>query len=250
MKIHPKYQTIWQRFAAMLLDTLLFLPLVVLYELVAIKGYFPGLPGVLIIFLFPAAHFTYQILMHARYGQTLGKMAMKIMLVDVSGAKLRLRQALLRPAVDISLAMAHFVINAPSVWRGLIPSHERGLPYQLDSLVFFTWIFLVIISLFVSSKRRTVPDFIAGSVIIRTHPQSESPGTPEKKEKAPTGTIAGGILMGIAIIFSLIAAAGLLFFTIDLFNSNISRVNLLVAFFIWSVPSTFIAFMLFRKAVR
>lgn len=257
MKIESKYQTIWQRIAAELIDLLLFVPLLAPSEFIVLRGHLSGLPGVIRAFLFFPAASAYQIVIHARYGQTLGKMVTNIKLIDVSGAKLRLRQALLRPSVNISLYVASFMINAPLIWRGLIPSQtDRGLPGNLYAAVSYSWDFLIIASLFISSKRRTVADFIAGSVIVRTQPQRETPGMPEpgmpeKKEKAPLGTMVKGIMIGVGILLSVFAMLSLMSFFRGLFSQPQLAV-LGVSFLFTVIPgmlAALVAFFLFRKAL-
>jgi len=178
MKVESKYQTIRQRIGAEIVDLFLFSPLFVVYYLAIFRGQFSIPFRIFIAFLWPASLFTYQIAMHVRYGQTVGKMIVKIRLVDISGSKLKAGQAFLRPVVDIVLAISSFLINLPALLDGQIPSRmDRGSPEVIYQATTMAWAVIAVIILLANSKRRSIPDFIAGSVIVKTNVQSTEPDT-------------------------------------------------------------------------
>src|SRR5215813_6504805 len=86
--------------------------------------------GVLVIwFVFASSlPYLYNVLMHGKYGQTVGKMATKVRVVDVSLAKLSMRQAFLRDSVYIALTTVTVIIGIPWIIGG-------GSPYQNPSTV-------------------------------------------------------------------------------------------------------------------
>ena len=88
--IEPRYDTFWPRFWAGFVDGLVFMP-VAAVDFVAYRD------GVLLRCIwYVVASFgfsAYVVLMHARYGQTLGKMANHVRVLDISESKLSGRQA-------------------------------------------------------------------------------------------------------------------------------------------------------------
>src|ERR1700687_2604464 len=93
------YAGFLRRLFAILVDSLCLLPLMFLYvwlsgSRTATLWYSP---------VYYLAVWSYHIYFHARYGQTPGKMAARISLLDVDLKPIRLRQAFLRSSVDIAL---------------------------------------------------------------------------------------------------------------------------------------------------
>src|SRR5688572_8653044 len=60
--------------------------------------------AVIYMFLASILGWIYQIYFHARWGQTIGKMAMGIKVVSLDASPITLRQAVLRSSVDIVLS--------------------------------------------------------------------------------------------------------------------------------------------------
>src|SRR5882724_8565216 len=114
--LEERYRTFWLRFWAGLIDALVLLP----------TGYFAswvysiGLPSTLNFgyFMFDSLlGFAYSVSMHGRFGQTLGKMAMRVVVLDKSLGSLSWRQAFLRDLVPILIQVA-FVIEASGLVLG------------------------------------------------------------------------------------------------------------------------------------
>ena len=81
--IEPRYQTFWPRFWAGFLDALVFFP----FAMVSMVAYREAVPIPLRVIWYLTSAFAflaYVVLMHARYGQTLGKMATHVKVLDVS----------------------------------------------------------------------------------------------------------------------------------------------------------------------
>lgn len=118
---------------------------------------------------------------HARWGQTIGKMVLGIRVVQLDGAPITPRHALLRNAVEIGLVL----IGIPSMayvlltWNGpewtTIPDLDRHrLVVDRDPLSNYAfglvtlWQASEFVVLLFNAKRRALHDFIAGTVVVRS----------------------------------------------------------------------------------
>jgi uncharacterized RDD family membrane protein YckC len=127
-----------------------------------------------------AAGAAYSVVMHARWGQTLGKMAARIEVVTVDGRSIGWRQALLRDAVGIGFGIVSTAATLLALWhlpewslslhvrqrvallRAAVPAWGRTA--EMAGAIWF-WSELLV--LLFTRKRRAVHDFIAGTVVIR-----------------------------------------------------------------------------------
>jgi uncharacterized RDD family membrane protein YckC len=181
--VEPKYRTFWPRFWAGFVDGLVFLP-VTAVNLVAFRD---GVPVWLRVVWYLASSFAfiaYVVWMHGRYGQTLGKMATHVRVLDVSESKLSGRQAFMREIVPIVLTAIVVVHDLPSVLSGADPSHPsmplsdpRAVPMPVPRFPIFYWIAFAasfgwfaaeLLTMLTNDKRRAVHDFIASSVVVRS----------------------------------------------------------------------------------
>jgi len=108
----------------------------------------------------------YQMFCHARWGQTLGKWAFGVRVLDVSESPLRPVQAVKRDAIAVMLTAA---IVIQQLARGRY-SWEVPETYDLLSILSVTWSALEIVTMMMNRKRRALHDIIAGSVVIRVAP--------------------------------------------------------------------------------
>lgn len=157
-----KYRTVWRRVGAGLIDGALLLVAGFFaarslgYGLADVTGAPAlaqaglGMPGML-----------YQVLMHWKYGATLGKMALGIRVVDVATeGPIRLSQALLRDIVPVIATL----LPVPG-WY-LSPVLYHGLKAAADSANGLWGLAEIVTALF-NAKRRAVHDFLADTVCVR-----------------------------------------------------------------------------------
>jgi uncharacterized RDD family membrane protein YckC len=171
MEVVCKYQTFWPRFWARCIDCLVFVPL---YFVDAWVQGMATAPVVLAMWFALNAFSAdaYGVLMHARYGQTLGKMLMGVKVLDLSEAKLSFRQAVLRDVVPIVFSLIAVANGLPRIFAGLEPYAETSdfswndKIYLFGSLVWFAAEFATMLT---NAKRRAIHDFIAGSVVARVN---------------------------------------------------------------------------------
>lgn len=149
-------------------DAVLLLPLSVLDAVV----FRPPVPPVVLApwFVFLSLSYAiYSVLMHAKYGQTLGKMLTRIRVLDVSETKLSWKQAVLRDGVYIAITLVSIVLDLPGIVAGghpaLAPEMTAGTWFLLYGAS--AWSLAELATMLTNAKRRALHDFIAGSVVVR-----------------------------------------------------------------------------------
>ena len=168
MNVPEQYQTFWPRFWAGWIDVLVLLPLwpVDYWIQAAAKSPYVLAPWfVLYAFVFDV----YSVAMHARYGQTVGKMITGVKVLDLSGGKLSLRQALLRDSVPILLNVLAVADGLPQVLAGSNPYDALEFTWLLQLQIYASslWFAAELLTMLLNSKRRAVHDFIAHSLVVR-----------------------------------------------------------------------------------
>jgi uncharacterized RDD family membrane protein YckC len=162
------YRTFWPRFWAGVVDGIVFIPINFIDSWVYSHVRWNG--ALVIWFVFASSlPYLYNVLMHGKYGQTVGKMATKVKVVDVSLAKLSMRQAFLRDSVYIALTTVGIIIGIPGVIDGGNPTHN---PNTVSAWILvyasLAWFVLELVTMLTNSKRRALHDFIAGSVVVHS----------------------------------------------------------------------------------
>lgn len=153
---YDKYQTFGPRFLASIVDGLIFLPLGLVNMAVVRLEVSPAI-HYLWVLLMTIAPLCYTVILHALYGQTLGKMAGKVKVVDLNENPITFHHAVLRslPQIFFSFAMIFF------------SSQFDSNLLTVTIILYSIWSILDIIVFFVSDKRRALHDFVAGTVVIK-----------------------------------------------------------------------------------
>jgi uncharacterized RDD family membrane protein YckC len=137
----------------------------------------PPVLTALLVIVQSFAWLVYTVWMHARYGQTIGKMACKVKVVDYPTEQaIGARQAILRESIPIVINMvlvgyhAFVIITSQLPYRAIYREHlARDKVYSTLLLVPFLWFVAEAITMLSNRKRRALHDFIAGTVVIRTN---------------------------------------------------------------------------------
>jgi len=165
-----KYHTFWQRLLAAFIDGLLFAAVLYLESFAfnfeynqenQLQQAFNGLQLAL-----------YVAVMQGIWGQTIGKMVTNIKVVDFKSEQaIALKQSFKRESVNL-------VIN--SVWISLLlisviyiafnNALSKPLIYTIAgfSILALVWIIAEFVTMLLNEKRRSIHDFIGGTVVIRT----------------------------------------------------------------------------------
>lgn len=172
----PRYAGFALRLFANLVDTFVALPLIALR--------WPGILSknasvALAVPLFLGA-MAYSFVMHARWGQTLGKMAAGIKVMTVAGAPIGWREALLRESVAIGLGTISTAASIVAVLHIADASWSHSWTEQAKllgdarpswgraaSIATRAWFWSELVILLFNRKRRALHDFIAGTIVIR-----------------------------------------------------------------------------------
>lgn len=151
------YKTFWRRLFATILDGSVFAPLVwILYFLLnegefrTLEPVFSSLIGII-----------YSVYFVSKNGQTFGKMAMGIIVLDKNGNKATFKQAFTRDIMQIIFSIITICIYG-------IPNETS--PSKLTIIIFVTLFgiaLLEMMTMLFNNKRRSIHDFIAGTIVIK-----------------------------------------------------------------------------------
>lgn len=156
-----KYETFWRRAGAAFLDSVVLIPV---NWGVSLFVMFMNSPSLVFSWGLPAfIAALYYILMHYYRGQTLGKMAVKVKVLDDSETPINLGQAILRSLPQLLVPMFAVSFSTADESAGELIAMWTGVIYGF-TVVF--WLADVIVCL-ASEKRRALHDFIAGTVVVK-----------------------------------------------------------------------------------
>lgn len=177
-----RYMTFWPRFWAGCIDGFalgvismgVYFPLSLLLGLaIGLSGGGNALSTLVGAFLISFLSISYSVGLHAAFGQTFGKMAMSIKVLNLGEERIpTLREALLRDSGHIVLSSLALALMS---WRAATgqpvslapqPGQVSLLDRVLDN-VGFVWFALEILSMLTNEKRRALHDYIAGTVVVR-----------------------------------------------------------------------------------
>jgi uncharacterized RDD family membrane protein YckC len=171
MRAFPENRTFWRRVAAGLIDMLVFAPLI--WVNVSLWERLPGPVSRLTWFLTYAVVGTaYSTAMHARYGQTLGKMLLRVKVVTMTGTSISWSHAVIRdcvPIVAVAITIATkwpLAIDGTNPYSAAAVDHHTAFDRALESANSL-WLYLELITMWTNARRRAVHDFLAGTMVVR-----------------------------------------------------------------------------------
>jgi len=188
-----RYAGFWKRFGAGWIDGfVLLLPFLFLMWLQSVSRTWAFLTLIPLTFSF----YAYEIYLHGRWGQTIGKRSQDISVVSLDGTSITWKQAFLRSSVGLGLGVLSSISTLVALfsmtdgefstlsWMELAVRQSELSPY-IDQIVIATYIWTgseVVVLLF-NRKKRALHDFIAGTVVV------ESPQPEEAMSSADTDAI-------------------------------------------------------------
>ena len=167
-----KYQTLSSRFWALILDIILLLPLVIIAESIKSAGFSAEVKPVLFL-LISLVQTTYYIVMHGVFGQTVGKMLMKIKVLDVSESAIKFRQAIIRDLPQLLSTVGSFIFYYPLSPDEIDPNSPDYWKNPFFVLIFI-WGVADLLSVLTNDKRRALHDYLAGTVVVKLNENSEA----------------------------------------------------------------------------
>ena len=162
-----RYYTLWRRFCAGFIDLIVVVPFfIALYviETPALSwlAWWITLGTVLV-------NACYFIFMHARSGQTIGKKAMQVRVVDaITEEHITLQQSVWRELPLIIINALFLVTEAVMIFRG--EGHVAGALasfYAVLQMLPNVWVFADALTALFNAKRRSLHDFIGRTVVVR-----------------------------------------------------------------------------------
>ena len=159
-----RYNTVWNRFLAGLIDGLVFLPLSIVDEIIKNRSDVRTVMTIEIIFT--VLWTIYLVVGHGKYGQTIGKKVMRLKVLDISEQKLiGYSRAFFREAVSFTISVGLSVYYLSTMGEIKMSEFEESNQFNL-LIIPFAWLILEIVSALTNKKRRAVHDYIAGSVVV------------------------------------------------------------------------------------
>ena len=170
------YSSFGRRLGAYLIDFLLLSPLFALQ--IWASGHSISM-AILSAVLVSVAFIGYRVYCHAIWGQTVGKRVAKLRVVWLSGEAIGWRESWLRSSVE--MLFTGLTLITQLIALATIPAAEFAgldMAHRESNLQVYTpawsgyvitlsgiWYFASLITLFVNDQRRTLHDFIAGTVV-------------------------------------------------------------------------------------
>jgi uncharacterized RDD family membrane protein YckC len=184
-----RYAGFWRRLLASTIDGLVFTP-------AAVMGWWAlSSRTAALVLLIPssACWYLYRVVMHAHRGQTIGKVLARIRLVTTSGLQISWREALLRDSVSFAFTalattstLSAVTLTAEAAWgqgwretASMLAGAEPSWGHWVNAAS-TVWLWSDLLVLLFNGRRRSLHDFIAGTVVIRTprDMNSSPPGVP------------------------------------------------------------------------
>jgi uncharacterized RDD family membrane protein YckC len=174
------YATFWQRLAAMCIDLLVMLPIMVILDWLQPESKFAAF-----VFVIPTviAYDCYTIYCHGRFGQTVGKRVMGICVALKTGEAIGWRTAWLRSSVDVIFSVLgiissfvalaaisdaeYYSVGSLQQFKNLQALQPTWLSWTEDSRII--WVLSEVFVMLFNKKRQALHDFIAGTVVIKKH---------------------------------------------------------------------------------
>lgn len=178
----PRYAGFWRRLLACSIDFMIFAPVVAANMWLRSVSW---TAAVLVCVPLAAASHVYDVCLHARWGQTLGKMVAGIEVRTVDDYPIFWRDALRRSSVGITFS-AVFAVGYISAMLQISPDqysklawHEQARlvralnPTDWLSEVAALWFWSEVVVLLFNRKKRALHDYIAGTVVVHCRKAQE-----------------------------------------------------------------------------
>jgi uncharacterized RDD family membrane protein YckC len=177
--VADRYCTFWPRFWAESVDALVLWPLTLASGIAASAGA-SNEAMVVVSGVVSAAAFVYTAVMHGRFGQTVGKMAVKVQVVDArTGDRISWRQAFIRESIPLGMTLILFasLLVAPTVDVLPLDAAASDVPSLSEAewlllALPMLWFAAEVVTMLTNAKRRALHDFVAGTVVVRTNTRS------------------------------------------------------------------------------
>lgn len=173
------YAGFWPRLWAGLLDVLILVPLFVFFDWVTASSKAGAIVSLLIS---TPLYWMYVLGFHARYGQTPGKMLMRIKIVRLDGASIGWSESWMRSLVDLGFAiilLTGLLVALTQIsgseyaalsWLAQRDRMQSVIPSwaHAANTLWTIWIYSEFVVMLLNRRRRAIHDFIAGTVVVKS----------------------------------------------------------------------------------
>ena len=168
MNIKPKYQTFVKRVIANFIDGLVFIPINF------IGDYFTEMFGRSFIIPWAFADTlictAYYVIGHGKYGQSFGKKAMAIKVLDIDEKNvIGFKRAFIRESVWFFVSLIgifYFFYIERKTDNAVLDLFQTSSIEDFITYTTLAWFLLELVTMIFNSKRRAIHDFLARSVVI------------------------------------------------------------------------------------
>ncbi len=188
-----RYSTFWPRFWTGFVDASILWP-VGLFASAYLVVDVPKIVAAALVIVGNLAWLFYTVLLHARYGQTIGKMVTKVRVVDFrTEGKISVRQAWVREGIPLLLSVGGVIYEITLILDGRLNSKTiaggdlfDNKWYWLANSVSTLWFAAEVLTMLTNRKRRALHDFIAGTVVVRTNIDYGNTAPGKAQEPSPS----------------------------------------------------------------
>lgn len=165
-----QYSSFGQRLISNLIDSLILLAAGKLIDL--FFDFESQISYILYFIITPIYTLSYFVILNWKYGQTIGKMAMKIIIVDITETKgISLKQSILRDSVWILFELiGSTVVIYMIIKEGYYSDKAYDFQTNIISRITIFWALAELITVLFNKKRRAIHDFIGNTVVIKSLP--------------------------------------------------------------------------------
>lgn len=166
-----KYDTFLPRFIALIIDGII---LNIIVKLITSSfASTPSIMNLLLTFLTANLPYAYSIYLLGRFGQTIGKIIMKVKVVDnATENKIGYYQSFMRDVIPLTIVNLALILTLIMVSGQDLGNYEFStlgkVMLALPGTMLLIWSILEIFTMINSNKNRALHDKIADTVVIRT----------------------------------------------------------------------------------
>jgi uncharacterized RDD family membrane protein YckC len=251
--IHTGFVGFWKRVLAHLIQvSILCIPSVYAYRYLIVQSSKTGsLMPFVIYWIF---YFAFSVFLMVRYGGTVGKLVLRLRIVDNRGQYLSIIRSIIRLSPYILYTIV-YTLSLNGVITGGNLSHTKGIYDAFDAIVGLIFFIDVIVILF-NRKKRAIHDFLAGSYVVTKNfiPSDYIDNSNVgkiliiKNSKIPKYSMVSTIISSIGFtitIYMIVMARNTI--TTNAFVVNLGAASVLSSLFFAVVGILLIIISLFRK---
>ena len=174
--VRYKYDTFGPRFWTGTVDAVVMWPIGFLFSLFYLFA-LPPLVSAIFVVIQNLGWLVYTVVMHAKYGQTVGKMACKVRVIDFATEQaMTVKQAFLREGIPMTINLILVAYEVACIVSGKFSAEAiargdivKSSAFWWMSVLPLAWFIAEVLTMLTNDKRRALHDFIAGTVAVRTN---------------------------------------------------------------------------------